>query len=79
MHSTRPHHQANDGKSGLEAERVRGLQAMHSLQSNEELAAWKRQETCLMSNEEKEKWIKDYVDSETTVARKRVEYAETAI
>ena len=32
-----------------------------------------------LSNVEKEKWIKDYADRETAVARKRVEDAETAI
>jgi len=32
-----------------------------------------------LSNEEKEKWIEDYVDREPAVARKRVEDAETAI
>jgi len=31
------------------------------------------------SNEDKEKWIEDYVDRETTSARKRVEDAETTI
>jgi len=32
-----------------------------------------------LSNEEKEKWFEDYVERETTVARKRVQDAETAI
>jgi len=31
-----------------------------------------------LSNEEKEKWIEDYVQRETAMARKRVEDAETA-
>ena len=41
--------------------------------------AEKRQETHLLSNEEKEKSIEDYVESETTVARSRVEDAQRAI
>jgi len=32
-----------------------------------------------MSNEEKEKWIEDYVERETAGARKRVEDAEAAV
>jgi len=33
----------------------------------------------MLSNEVKETWIEDYVDRETTVARKRVQDAEAAI
>ena len=43
------------------------------------LSAEKRQETHFLSNDEKEKWIKDYVERNTTVARKRVQDAETVI
>jgi hypothetical protein len=32
-----------------------------------------------LSNEEKEKWIEDYVDRETAGARKQVEDAESAV
>jgi len=32
-----------------------------------------------VSNEEKEKWIEDYVEGETPVARQRVDDAETMI
>ena len=32
-----------------------------------------------LCNEQQEKWIEDYVDRATTVARKRVQDAETAI
>jgi len=39
----------------------------------------KTQETRCLSNEEKEKWIEDFVERETAVARKRVHDAETAI
>jgi hypothetical protein len=56
---TRRCHQVNDGNSGLVAERVRALGAMHSLRSTKNLAAGKRQETHCLSNEEKEKWIED--------------------
>jgi len=77
--STRRCHQANEGKSGLEAERVRALGALRSLRSKKKLATEKKRETQLVSNEEKDQWIEDYVERETAVARKRVEDAETAI
>jgi len=77
--STRQHHHANGGKSGLEAERVGALGALRSLRSKKNLEAEKRQETHFFSNDEKEKWIKDYVERETAVARNRVQDAETAI
>jgi len=76
--STQRHHHANEGKSSLEAERVRALGALRSLRSKMKLAAEKRRETHFLSNEEKEKWIEDYVVRETAVARKRVEDAEAA-
>jgi len=77
--STRRRHQANEGKSGLVAERIRALGALRSLRSKKKLAAEKRQETHFLSNEEREKWIEDFVERETAVARKRVQDAETAI
>jgi len=77
--STQRRHHANEGKSGLEAERVRALGALRSLRSKKKLAAEKRQETHFSSNEEKEKWIEDYVERETAGARKRVEDAEAAV
>jgi len=77
--STRRRHQANEGKSGLVAERVRALGALRSLWSKKKLAAEKRQEMHFLSNEEKEKWIEDFVERETAVTRKRVQDAETAI
>jgi hypothetical protein len=43
------------------------------------LAGEKQQETHFLSNEEKEKWIEDYVERETAGARKRVEDAEAAV
>jgi len=76
---TRRRHQANEWKSGLEAERVRALGALSSLRSRKKLVAEKKRETHFLSNEEKEQWIEDYVERETVVARKRVEDAETAI
>jgi len=63
----------------LEAERVRALGALRSLRSKEQLAAEKRRETHFLNNEEKEKWIEDYVERETGGARKRVEDAEAAV
>jgi len=77
--STQRRHHANEGKTGLETERVRALGAQHSLRSKKKLAAEKRRETHFLSNEEKEKWIEDYVQSETAGARKRVEDAEAAV
>jgi len=40
--SPQRHHQANEGKSGLEAERVRALGALRSLRSKKKLAAKQR-------------------------------------
>jgi len=77
--STRRHHQANEGKSSLEAERIRALGALRSLRSKKKLAAERRQETNFLNNKEKEKWIEDYVERETAVARKRVEDTHTAV
>jgi len=76
--STRRHHQANQGKSGLVAERVLALDALRSLRSKKKLVAEKQQETHFLSNEEKEKWIEDFVEKETAVARKRIQDAEIA-
>jgi len=77
--STQLRHQANEGKSGQEAERIRALGALRSLRSKIKLAAEKRHETHFLSNEEKVKWIEDYVERETAGARKRVEHAEAAV
>jgi hypothetical protein len=77
--STQRCHQANEGKSGLEAERIRTLGALRSLICKKKLAAEKRRETHFLSNEEKEKRIEDYVERETAGARKRVEDAEAAV
>jgi len=76
---TRQRLQANEGERGLEAERVRGLGALRSLQSKKELSAKKRRETHFLSHAENEKWIEDYVERETAVATMRVQDAETAI
>jgi len=78
-HSTWRRHQANKGKSGLEAERVRAWGALRSLRSKKQLAAEKWQETHLSSDDEREKWIEDYVEPQTAVARQRVQDAETVI
>jgi len=77
--STQQRHRANEGKSGLEAERVRALGALRSLRSEKKLAAEKRRATHFLSNEENEKWIEDYVERETAGARKQVEGAEAAV
>jgi len=77
--STRRHHQANDGESGSDADRVRALQALHSLGSKKKLAAEKLQEMHILSNEDKDKWIEDYVETETAGARQQVVDAEETI
>jgi len=77
--STRHRHQANNGKSCLEGDRVQALGAMCSLQSEKKLLVDKRLEMRICSNEGKEKSIEDYVDRKTPVARKRVQDAETVI
>jgi len=77
--STQRRHHANEGKSGLEAQRFRALGALPSLRFKKKLAAEKRRETHFLSNAEKEKWIEDYVERETAGARKRVEDAEAAV
>jgi len=63
----------------LEAERVRALAALRSLRSKKKLAAEKRREKHFLSNEEREKLIKDYVERETAVGKKRVQDAKTAM
>jgi len=77
--STQQPHQANEGKSGFEAERILALGALRSLRSKKKLAAEKRQEMHFLSNEEKEKRIEDYVQRETAGARERVEDAAAAV
>ena len=72
-------HQGNEGKSWLEAQRVRALGALRSLGSRKKLAAEKRRETHFLSNAEKEKWIEDYVETESAGARKRVEDVEAGV
>jgi len=74
--STQWRHQAKQGKSGLEAERVRALGALRSLPTKKQLAAEKRQEMHIFTNEEKAEWIEDYVEQETARAGKPVDDAE---
>jgi len=70
---------AKECNSGLEVERVRVLGALRSFGFKKKLEAEKRTEMHSLSNEGTEKWIEDYIGRETTVARKEVEDAETAI
>jgi len=53
--STRWRHHANQGKSSLDAERVRALGALRNLLSTKKLEEGKRWDTHLLSNKEKEK------------------------
>ena len=68
----------NQGKPGLDAERFRAVGVVRSLPSKKRPAAGTCQKTHFLSNKEKKKWIEDYVDRETAVARKLVKDAETA-
>jgi len=77
--STRRCPQANEGMWGLEAERVRALQALSSLGTKKKISAEKRQEMHFLNTEEREKQIEDYLERETAVATKQVHNAETAI
>ena len=77
--STQRRRHGNERKSGFEAGKVQALGALGSLRSKKKLAAEKPRETHFLSNEEKEKWIEDYVETETAGARKRVEDAEAAL
>jgi len=77
--STQQRHQANEGKSSLEPERVLALGALRTLRSNKKLAAKKWRETHFLSNKEKEQWIEDYVERETSGARQRVQDAAAAV
>jgi len=77
--STQQRHQGNESKGGLEAEWVWALGALRSVQSRKKLAAEKRRETHFLSNQENKKWIEDYVERETAVARRRVEVTEATI
>jgi len=77
--STQWRHQANKDKSFLEVARVQAWGALHSLQSEKKVSAEKGLQIHFLSNEEKEKWIKDHGDWGTAVARKRLQDAETAI
>jgi hypothetical protein len=79
MRSTQRHHQANEGKIGLEAEEIRALGALRSLRSKKKRVVETGREMHFLSNEEKEKWIDDYVERETSGARKRVENTEAAV
>jgi len=58
---------------------VQALGALRILQSKKKLAVEKQWETHFSSNKGKENLIKDYVDGETTVARKRIVDTKTAI
>jgi len=61
------------------AEHVRALGALRSLRFKKKLAAEKRHETHMLSKEQKEKWIEDFVETETAVAKKRVQDTDTAM
>jgi len=77
--STQRCHLANEGTSGLEAERVWTLGALPTLWSKQKLAAEKQRETHCLTIEEIETSIVDYVGRETAGARKWIDDAEAAV
>jgi hypothetical protein len=52
---------------------------LRSLRFKKKFAAEKRRETHILSNQEQDIWIVDYVETETAGARKRVEDTEAAV
>lgn len=52
------------------AQTVRALGVLDNLQSEMKLLPQQRVDMHIVSNEDEEEWIVDYVDTETTVARK---------
>jgi hypothetical protein len=71
-------HRANEGKSAHEAERVRAMSALRTLKSKKKKAA-EAMKLKGMSEDARRKWIDDYVERETEVARRRVEAADAAV
>jgi hypothetical protein len=55
---------------GLELGNVRVLGGLSRLRFEKKLVAGKRHKMYFLSNEKKEKWIKDYVERETAVSEK---------
>jgi len=55
------------------------LGVLRSLRTKQKIEVENWYETHSLNNEENGKWIEDYIQRETTVLRKRVEDAETAI
>jgi len=77
--STQRCHYVNEGHSFLEAERVRALGALRSLRFEKKLVAQNLREMQSLSNKEKQKWIEDYAETETTRPRKQVDDGEAVI
>ena len=76
--ATLKRHRTNAGKGGIESERIRALQALRTLRSKKKAKAAASKDTVSMTQQEREKWIEDYVERETAVARRRVEEADAA-
>jgi len=72
-------HQENKGLTGLLAERIGASAALCRVVLRKKAAVEKCQEMHFLSNEEKQKWIEDFVERETAVAQKRLQDADTAI
>jgi hypothetical protein len=72
-------HKANQGKSGVEAERERALGAFHSLRFKNHHSAGLRSDIQFFDKEEKNKGIQEFVEKEMAAARQRVAKAEVAV
>jgi len=75
---TQSHQQATEGKSGLEAENVWAIRTLRSFQYKMKIAVEKLCEMHNLSNDKRDKWIEDYVETETAGGRNGVEDAEAA-
>jgi hypothetical protein len=60
-------------------ESVHALGVLLSMRYKKKLPVEKCRKTYLLDNQAQEKWIEDYVERETTGARKRVDNAESAV
>src|SRR6187551_3430319 len=76
--ATLKRHRTNSGKSGVESERIRAHNSLHSLKYKKRRKAAESNEIRFMTKKEREKWIENYVERETATARKRAEEADSA-
>jgi len=70
IRSTEQSPQVNDGSSGLVPEGVGTFGVLRRSESTQKLSVETGQDTSIISNKEKEQWLKDSIDEQTTMARK---------